>query len=98
VSVLVEGGRSGGGVEPSHTVPVAVQDEEVLNSFLHSNLQEGLSHAVIASVVVLQTDTSHAVSAIENQKVTKNISVARVQLNNNYIVQTLRENSKPTHS
>ncbi len=38
VSVLVEGGRSEGGVESSHTVPVAVQDEEVLNSFLHSNL------------------------------------------------------------
>jgi len=43
VSVLVEGGRSGGGLEPSHTVPVAVQDEEILNSFLHSNLHEELS-------------------------------------------------------
>ena len=29
VSVLVEGGRSGGGIEPSHTVPVAVQDKVV---------------------------------------------------------------------
>ena len=40
VSVLVEGGKGRGGILSSHTVPVAVQDGEVLNSFLHSNLLE----------------------------------------------------------
>ena len=42
--------------------------------------------ASVVAIALLQIDTSHAMSALVNQKVTKSISVARIQLNN--IVQT----------
>ena len=54
--------------------------------------------ASVVAIALLQIDTSHAMSALVNQKVTKSISVARIQLNN--IVQTLHTGEnicKPTH-